>query len=349
MPVGEIPRHLDAPPLATHEPHAADFNPAHDRPSLTLSLFLFAPSQCPLRPSFAAVASALPCLDLGIVRHDLGAEDGVGLFLAGREEGDVVAEAGRVDDHEVGARGDLLDPADAVRALRVAVELDLDAARAARQVARRAARELLGQVARGGVAGAFGLDLRRRGAVALVVIVVVAVRGREPRVSACIAAGAVVGVLEAVADLAELAEDVAGGGGVLDGREDGGAFAGRELVELLHVRVVAEGVAPPAADEVEAAAGHGAEEVVAAVGGAGELGGLLGGGAGLGGGVGGRGGHGRDGAEVEFVVEDQALVGVGLWSCVWRWRVGVGESLGELGGGFGVRIFGGGGGELGGG
>lgn len=38
-------------------------------------------------------------------------------------EGDVVAEARGVDDHEVGARAGLFDEGDAVGGLRVAVEL----------------------------------------------------------------------------------------------------------------------------------------------------------------------------------------------------------------------------------
>lgn len=56
-------------------------------------------------------------------REDFAAGDGVGLRFAGWEEGDVVAEAGRVDDHQVGAGRYFFDPADSVGGLRVAVEL----------------------------------------------------------------------------------------------------------------------------------------------------------------------------------------------------------------------------------
>lgn len=80
-------------------------------------------------------------------------------------------------------------------------------------------------------------------------------------------------------------------------------------MELLDVRVVAEAVGPPAADEVEAGAGHGFEEVVAAVRGAGELGGFFGGEARLGCCVWWVGGDLGDGAEVGFVVEDHVFVG----------------------------------------
>lgn len=115
------------------------------------------------------------------------------------------------------------------------------------------------------------------------------------------------------------------------------------------MRVVAEGIAPPAADEVETAAGHGPEKVVTAVSRARELGGLFGGSAGVGGGVGRRRGHGWYGAEVGFVVEDHTLVRIGWSSRVRFWGLGIGQSLRELGGGFGGRIFGGGGGDLSGG
>lgn len=74
----------------------------------------------------------------------------------------------------------------------------------------------------------------------------------------------------------EFAEDVGRGGGIFYGRVDGGAFSGRELVELSHVGVVAEAVGPPAGDEVHAVAFHVLQELPAAVGCAGELGGFFG-------------------------------------------------------------------------
>lgn len=80
--------------------------------------------------------------------EDLLAGDRGGFVLARREEGDVVAEAGGVDHHEVGARADFLDPADAVGGLRVAVELDFDLAVTAGEIAGRAAGEGLDEVAK---------------------------------------------------------------------------------------------------------------------------------------------------------------------------------------------------------
>lgn len=74
----------------------------------------------------------------------------------------------------------------------------------------------------------------------------------------------------------EPAEDVGGGGRVFDGRVDGGAFSGWELVELLHFGVVAEAVGPPAGDEVHAVAFHFFEQFPAAVSCAGEFGSLFG-------------------------------------------------------------------------
>lgn len=68
------------------------------------------------------LAGFLPRGDVG-GGEDLAAGDGVGLRFAGRQEGDVVAEARRVDYHQVGARRHFFDPADAVGGLRVAVEL----------------------------------------------------------------------------------------------------------------------------------------------------------------------------------------------------------------------------------
>lgn len=68
--------------------------------------------------------------------------------LACGQEGDVVAEAWGVDPHEIAAGADFLDPADAVGGLWVAVELDLDLARARGQVAGRTAGEGLREIAR---------------------------------------------------------------------------------------------------------------------------------------------------------------------------------------------------------
>ena len=67
--------------------------------------------------------------------------------LARGQEGDVIAEARGVDPHEIAAGADFLDPADAVRGLRVAVELDFDLPRARGEVAGRAAGESLREIA----------------------------------------------------------------------------------------------------------------------------------------------------------------------------------------------------------
>ena len=71
-------------------------------------------------------------------------------------------------------------------------------------------------------------------------------------------------------------------------------------MELFDVVVVAEAVGPPAGDEVETASRHRFEEVVAAVGGAGEFGVFFSSGAGVGGGVFGWGRDLGDCAEVGF-------------------------------------------------
>ena len=55
--------------------------------------------------------------------HNLSAGDAVCAVLAGRLECYIVAETRGVDHHQVTAYGDLLDPADAIRALGVAMEL----------------------------------------------------------------------------------------------------------------------------------------------------------------------------------------------------------------------------------
>lgn len=73
-------------------------------------------------------------------------------------------------------------------------------------------------------------------------------------------------------------------------------------MELFDVVVVAEAIGPPAGNEVETASGHGFQEVVAAVGGAGEFGVFFGSSAGVGGGVFGWGGDLGDCAEVGFGV-----------------------------------------------
>ena len=52
-------------------------------------------------------------------------------------------------------------------------------------------------------------------------------------------------------------------------------------------------------------------------------------------------------AEVGSVVEYHPLVCIGWWSRVWFLGIRIGQSVRELGGGFGGCIFGGGGGDLG--
>ena len=80
-----------------------------------------------------------PFGDVGRGGEDLLAGDRRGFVFTRGEKGDVVAETGCIDDHEVGARADLLNPADAVGGLGVAVELDFDFAVTACEVARCAA------------------------------------------------------------------------------------------------------------------------------------------------------------------------------------------------------------------
>ena len=87
--------------------------------------------------------------------------------------------------------------------------------------------------------------------------------------------------------LAEFPEDVARDFWIFNGREHGRAgFAGRERVKLFDRAGVAEGVGPPARDEVETLVRHFLEEVPAAIGGAGEFGGFVRGGFVRGGAVG---------------------------------------------------------------
>ena len=89
----------------------------------------------------------LPGGDL-LRREHLAAGDGVGLVVAGRLKGRVVAEPRRVHDHDVRARGGFFDVRDVLGRRAVAVVLHFDAPVLARQVAGRAACEVLHQVAR---------------------------------------------------------------------------------------------------------------------------------------------------------------------------------------------------------
>lgn len=123
----------------TYEFHAADFDAADDGSTGGAGSDEF---------PFRVILFALPPFgDIGCGSEDFLAGDGRGFVLAWREEGDVVAEAGGVDDHEVGAGADFFDPADAVGGLRVAVELDFDFAGAACEVAGCAAGESLDEIA----------------------------------------------------------------------------------------------------------------------------------------------------------------------------------------------------------
>ena len=187
----------------------------------------------------------------------------------------------------------------------MAVELDFDAAGTAGEVAGGAVGEGLSEVAfrglgvQGGCScwGAAGLgegvfERRRRGGG---VAVVEPVLGGGWRVGG-----------------GELAEDVRRGVWIFDGGVGRGAFGGGQLVELFDLGVVAEGVGPPAGDEVEAVALHVFEEFPTAVGGAGKfLFVVVGFGGGFGGFVLGARLCAGDGAEVAFVVEDHRLVGIG--------------------------------------
>lgn len=119
--------------------HAADFDAADDGSARGTRGDQF---------PFGFILFSLPPFgDVGCGSEDFLAGDGRRFVLAGRKEGDVVAEAGGVDYHEVGAGADFLDPTDAVRGLRVAVELHFDFAGAPSEVANRAAGEGLDEVA----------------------------------------------------------------------------------------------------------------------------------------------------------------------------------------------------------
>lgn len=140
---------------------------------------------------------------------DFAAGDWICAVFAWGEEGGVVAEAGGVDDHEVGAGGDFLDPSDAVGGLRMAVELDFDFAGTAGEVAGCTAGEFLHEVAD----FAFGLE-----------------GGCGGIVGGTITAGAAVGDLFRRGDFhigGKFTENIGGSCWVLDGRKYGGALAGR--------------------------------------------------------------------------------------------------------------------------
>lgn len=151
-------------------------------------------------------AAGLPVWDVGL-GDDFAAGDGVCAVFAGGEEGGIVAEAGGVDDHEVGAGGDFLDPGDAVGGLGVAVELDFDFAGAASKVAGCAAGEFLHEVAdfafclEGGYRGFFGGITIGRATVGDLF------RRREYHVGG------------------KFSENIGGSRWVLNGREYGGALA----------------------------------------------------------------------------------------------------------------------------
>ncbi len=119
--------------------HAADFDAADDGSARGARGDEF---------PFGFILFSLPPFgDIGCGSEDFLAGDGRRFIFAGREEGDVVAETGGVDYHEVGAGADFLDPTDAVRGLRMAVELDFDFAGAPSEVANRAAGEGLDEIA----------------------------------------------------------------------------------------------------------------------------------------------------------------------------------------------------------
>lgn len=243
--------------LLTHESHASDLDAADGRPARGGSGDGFA--------FFFFLLAGAPFGDVGGGGEDFLAGDGGGFVLAGREEGDVVAEARGVDDHEVGACADFLDPADAVGGLRVAVELDFDFAVTAGEIAGGAAGEGLDEVAK----IPFCAELSCRG-------FVVGWRGGrwsvlwrvDLRFRFVVGRGALVPC--------KLAKDVGRGGRIFHGWEDGGAFTGWELMELLDIGVVAEAVRPPAGDEVHAVPFHLFQELPAAIGCAGDFSGFFG-------------------------------------------------------------------------
>ena len=76
------------------------------------------------------------------------AADGMGTDLLWREECYIGAETGRVDEHDVVACSDFLNPTDAVDArVRAAVVLDLDRAWTASEIANCAIIKALRQIA----------------------------------------------------------------------------------------------------------------------------------------------------------------------------------------------------------
>ena len=226
--------------------HGADFDVADDGPTRGGAGV----------DEFAGQVGGATGLPIGDVRlgDDFAAGDWVCAVFSWREKGNIVAETRGVDDHQVRAGGDFLDPGDAVGGLGMAVELNFDLAGAAGKIAGCAAGEFLHEVAD----VAFSLEGGCRNIV-----------------------GGTAGARAAIGDLlgrrdfhvvGEFTKNVGRRGWVLEGREYWSAFAGGQLVELFDVGVVAEGIGPPAGYIIHAVSIHVFEELPTAICGAGELG-----------------------------------------------------------------------------
>lgn len=165
------------------------------------------------------------------------------------------------------------------------------------QVAGRSSRELLAQVARG--ARSFRLNVRSPPLVALL--------WRQ----SCLHVACAAFHSKSIPHFSKLPQHIARRRGILYRWKYRRSLSGRQLVELFYVGVVAEGVGPPAADEVETCSGHRLQQIVATVCGASQLSSFFLCGLSMGGLVGGRDGDLRYGAEVGFVLKDHVFVGCG--------------------------------------